>query len=107
MLWNVYFLYNCVTGKLWWYVLSTHRLADLKDKANNNLIGLELSKKQLLQLHLLEEEEKWIREHLELAKSEEFPTSLTEASTLINQHKVRRYGKRSTLPNLYHPLFFI
>ncbi|XP_065894663.1 spectrin beta chain, non-erythrocytic 1-like isoform X3 [Dysidea avara] len=64
------------------------RLADLKEKANNNLSGLELSKKQLLQLKLLEEEEKWIREHLELAKSEEFPSSLTEASTLINQHKV-------------------
>jgi len=71
------------------FILLTHRLTDLKEKADNNLNGLELSKKQLLQLHLLEEEEKWIREHLELAKSGEFPSSLTEASTLINQHKVR------------------
>jgi len=62
-------------------------LADLKQKADNNLGGLELSRKQLQQLKLLEEE-KWIREHLELATSDEFPSSLTEASTLINQHKV-------------------
>ena len=64
------------------------RLAELKEKADNNLSGLELSNKQLIQLQLLEDDQHWINDHMPLASSEQFPTCLTEASTMINQHKV-------------------
>ena len=72
-------------------VYTVCRLSELKEKANNNLSGLELSMKQLMQLHLLEDEQQWISDHLLLASSEEFPSCLTEASTLINQHKVSSF----------------
>ena len=75
------------------FIVTTHRLAELKDKADSNLSGLELSNKQLIQLQSLEDEQHWINDHMLLAISEQFPTCLTEASTMINQHKVNNlYG---------------
>ena len=70
------------------FFITTNRLAELKDKANSNLSGLELSNKQLIQLQSLEDEQQWINDHMLLVSSEQFPTCLTEASTMINQHKV-------------------
>ena len=70
------------------FFVTTHRLAELKDKADSNLNGLELSNKQLIQLRSLEDEQHRISDHMLLASSEQFPTCLTEASSMINQHKV-------------------
>ena len=74
------YICNCVGSSI--------RLSELKEKADNNLSGLELSNKQLIQLQLLEDDQHWINDHMLLASSEQFPTCLTEASTMINQHKV-------------------
>ena len=77
------------------FFITTHRLAKLKDKADSNLNGLELSDKQLIQLQSLEDEQQWINDHMLLASSEQFPTCLTEAYTMINQHKVNSlYGAK-------------
>ena len=70
------------------FFITTHRLAELKDKADSNLSGLELSNKQLIQLQSLENEQHWINDHMLLASSEQFTTCLTEASTMITPHKV-------------------